>query len=198
MIRFLPLLLLGLCTSCIQLGGESQPIHYYLLEPIAETIDAGSSRPLYVELGPIEFPTYLDRPQIVSRDANDSIIIADFDRWAEPLPENLARTLQENLFKLLNNVRISSAPWAAAAERRFSVRLIINRLDGIIGQRTAVDIRWSLFDSISNREILRKHFIDRSAIGSSYQDLVTGLNRAVAKLCKDIAMALNEQAVKSK
>jgi uncharacterized lipoprotein YmbA len=192
MIRLLlPLLLL--CSSCIQLGGEPQPTRFYLLEAVAEFNEVSSAQKILLELGPIEFPTYLDRPQIVSRMPNNTIVIAEYDRWAEPLPDNLTRTLKENLNKRLAGAQISTAPWSNHADQGYAVRLTINRFDGIIGQQTEVDIRWSLYSPAGDQELLRKHFIGRIPIDNNYQGLVAGLNKVLSELSKEIATAVNRQ-----
>lgn len=193
MIRIFPLLILLLCSACIQLGGEPQPIRFYLLEPVAEIDAPGHAEQIQLEFSPIEFPSYLDRPQIVSRSQSNLIQIADLDRWAEPLPDNLSRTLQENLYKRLPAVQISSAPWNVNNGPAYQVKLIINRFDGILGQQTEVDIRWSLFATQNNKELRREHFRANLPIGDSYRNLVDGLNSALAKLSGEIATALVAQ-----
>ncbi len=193
MIRYLPLLFLLCCTSCIQLGGEPQTIRYYLLEPLASVESPLTTQQIQLDLGPIEFPTYLDRPQLVTRDNNNAIVIADHDRWAEPLPENLPRSLRENFYNLIGDVRINAVPWDNGADSSFAIRMIINSFDGILGQQTDVDIRWSLHSAIDDKEILRQHFIAQLPIGNSYQELVIGLNQALANLSTEIATALCNQ-----
>lgn len=188
--RFLLLFFLLLCSSCIQLGGEPQPTRFYLLEATAEPSADHSAQTIQLDLGPIEFPTYLDRPQIVTRDHSNAIAIADHDRWAEPLPENFTRTLQENLTKAINGGRINSAPWTATNSKNLSLKVTLNRFDGIIGQQTEVDIRWTLFGTDGSTELQRKHFIAKTPISDSYQALVEGLNKALAKLSSDIALAV--------
>jgi len=190
MIRFTSLIILLLCSSCIQLGGEPQPTRFYLLEAVTESSLAQQSKPIQLELSPIAFPSYLDRPQIVSRTAENAILIADHDRWAEPLPDNLTRTLQENLFQQLPAIRISSAPWAPRSGPTFVVKLMINRFDGVIGQQTDVDIRWSLISGDNNTELHREHYRAQLPVGDGYQNFISGLNSALAGLSQNIAIAL--------
>lgn len=192
MIRILPLFLL-LCSACIQLGGEHQPNRFYLLEPIAETNATINTEQIQLEISPIEFPSYLDRPQIVTRDQANTIQIANHDRWAEPLPDNFLRTLQENLFKQLPEVRIGSAPWRTNDSPSFLLKLSINRFDGIVGKQTEVDIRWTLSSTQTNTELLHEHYQAQLPTGDSYQAMIGGLNIALADLSKKIATALINQ-----
>ena len=193
MIRFLPLLILLFCSACIQLGGETKPTRFYLLEATTEGNAATVTEQIQLEFSPIEFPSYLDRPQIVARNKANAIIIADHDRWAEPLSDNLIRTLQENLYKQLPGISINSAPWSGNTGPSYQINLIINRFDGTVGQQTEVDIRWTLFSTSSNEELQRKHYLAKLPIGDNYQDLVDGLNTALSELSKEIATTLIAQ-----
>lgn len=190
MTRSISLLFVLFCSACIQLGSEPQPTRYYLLEPLSEIRAAANSQRLHLELVPIEFPSYLDRPQIVSRTATNGIHIAEHDRWAEPLADSLARTIQENLRNRLPNIRISSAPWNHQSDTSYLLRLTVNRFDGILGEQADVDIRWTLIAQKNNQELSRMHFNTQLAIDENYQGLVQGLNSALAQLSDQLADAL--------
>ena len=87
-------LLLGLeaCTST--------PSRFYVLSSLSasETIAAtAATQGPVIGVGPITLPKYLDRPQIVTRAGSNQLALAEFDRWAEPLQDNVARVLAENL-----------------------------------------------------------------------------------------------------
>lgn len=193
MMRYLCLFTLLLCSACIQLGNEPHPTRYYLLEPVANVRSAANDQPLQLELSPIIFPSYLDRPQIVTHNINNSIQIAEYDRWAEPLSENLTRTLQENLRNQLPNVRISSAPWNQSSAPVYLLQLTVNRFDGVLGQQTAVDIRWTLVNYKTNTEIARRHFRAQLPIDENHRGLVDGLNSTLAELSQEIASMLTTQ-----
>jgi len=194
MIRFFTLCLLSLlCSSCIQLGGEPEPTRYYLLAPLAETAVDINRPDLHVSLGPIEIPSYLDRPQIVTRTTDSEIVLANHDRWAEPLPENFIRTLQENLYQQLGNVSITTTPWSPNSKTSYRITLALNRFDGVIDQQTNVDIRWSLLDATQNKELQRGQFRAEIPINGSYPEFVNGLNIALAEFSEGIAAVLRKQ-----
>lgn len=193
MIRLFSLLFLLICSACIQLGSEPHPTRYYLLEPVADISTNASEQPLQLELSPIEFPSYLDRPQIVSRTADNGILVAEYDRWAEPLSDNLTRTLQENLRNQRPSLRISSAPWNNHNGPEYLLRITVNRFDGILGQQTDADIRWTLIDYKNGQELARRHFQRQVKIESDYQGLIDGLSRTLAELSREVTTILAEQ-----
>ena len=133
MIRFLAPFALLLSTACIQLGGEAQPTRYYLLAPLATTAVIENAAEVQLEMDALEFPSYLDRAQLVSRTPQGTIQIAEYDRWAEPLADNLSRTLQENLYQLAPGVQVNSALWNNGPPAKLLLRLRVNRFDGTLG-----------------------------------------------------------------
>jgi len=185
------MILLLTCTSCIQLGGDSQPQHYYLLTPLSEVSNTNEmSRDLI--FGQIDFPTYLDRPQLITRNLQNELVISNNDRWGEPLQDNLARVLKENLQRRINGLRISSYPWQPSNGNGLLLNLTVNQFDGLLGQQANVDIRWSLVDPDSEKVLTQEHFISHPSIGSSSADLVAGLSEATDQLSATISKELEK------
>lgn len=185
-------ILLLLCSACIQLGSETEPTRYYLLEPTAEIAAESNMQHLSIDLEPIILPSHLDRPQIVSRSADGAVSVASHDRWAEPLQENFSRTLQENLYRRLGNILISTGPWQNAPTASYRIKLDVNRFDAILERQTEVDIRWAIYRSSENRELLRGHFSAQIPINNSYQGMVQGLNAALARFSTELATVLEQ------
>ncbi len=192
--KFLPALtLLLICSACIQLGNTPQPARYYLLAPQESNEQRITAENLTLALGPIFFPPYLDRPQLVTRNNRNEIVVAEFDRWAEPLQDNLMRVLKENLSRNLQGISVSDYPWQPTNEQGFALQLILNQFDGVLGQHTVVDIRWSLQNPLNNQELDRGHFVSRLEIGNSHQELVTSLNKSLNQFSYQIAKAVAKQ-----
>ena len=183
--RYLLSMLLLLCTSCIQIGSDPQPMHYYLLEGMSEIPNIYSSNELNINLELINFPEYLDRLQIVTRNDKDGIDFSDSERWAEPLQDNLTRILRENLALMLPGADITVSPWENSSSGAVKVKLVVNKLLGKLGDRTQVDIRWTIGNDSDQTK--QGHFIDQQPIDNSYQDLVVGLNNGINNLSQELA-----------
>ena len=186
--RYLLSMLLLLCTSCIQIGSDPQPMHYYLLESMSETSNIYSSKGLDIHLELINFPEYLDRLQIVTRNKNNGIDFSDSERWAEPLQDNLIRIIRENLAQMLPDANITVSPWENSSSDATKVKLVVNKLLGKLDDQTQVDIRWTIGND--NDQVRQGHFIDRQPISNSYQDLVVGLNNGINNLSLELAKKL--------
>ena len=50
-----------------------------------------------IGVGPIEIPSYLDRPQIITRMRLHELMLNEHALWAEPLDKALARVIALNL-----------------------------------------------------------------------------------------------------
>ncbi len=188
----IPILLL-ICTACIRLGPEPQPSRYYLLAPQEEVLNTYPADSLKLALGPVSFPPYLDRPQLVTRNSRNEIVVAELDRWAEPLRDNLLRVLKENLARNLKGATISDYPWQPSDERGLNLQLSINQFDGVLGQKTSVDIRWTLFNANGTLVLDRGHFVSRLLIGATHEALVSGLNESINQLSHQLSQAVVEQ-----
>ena len=77
---------------------------------------------MFLGIGPIKFPGYLDRQEIVVRSAQNRLMFLSTDRWAEPLQENFSRVLSENLALLLDTDLIIIYPWSPANRPRYQRR----------------------------------------------------------------------------
>ncbi|MDH5298187.1 MAG: PqiC family protein, partial [Desulfobulbaceae bacterium] len=107
-----PLLLsVLLLAGCVP---RTDPVSYYQLSALeaerSGTATADSDK-LVIGIGPVGLPEYLDRPQIVTRLTPNRLHLAHNHRWAEPLGQNIARVLGENLSPLLGTDRILLPPW---------------------------------------------------------------------------------------
>ena len=107
--------------------GTSQPSHFYLLRALSPASVSGLSETkqpgLSLGLGPVSFPKYLDRPQIVTKASAHEVELAEFHKWAEPLSENTSHVLAENLAALLSTDRIVQYPWKRSEHPDYQLSL---------------------------------------------------------------------------
>ncbi len=122
-----PLLLLA--AGC----AGSKPSRFYMLSPVSGGPEgrapASECRDLAIGVGPVDFPEYLDRPQIVTRTGEDILKLAEHDRWAEPLDRNFTRVLAENLSVLLATDRVYIFPWSRSVQVTHRVSVHVSRFD---------------------------------------------------------------------
>src|SRR5262245_9638167 len=95
------LVVIGLSLAgCGNLFPPSQPNSskiYLLASPLKATDRQTRSTRIFLGVGPLRLPGYLERREIVTRVGQSQLDVSQKDRWAEPLDENLSHVLAQNL-----------------------------------------------------------------------------------------------------
>jgi uncharacterized protein len=194
----LPYLAGILCTCMItaSAGCARSPIaRFYTLSSLTDggPEDRGPSAGggVAVGLGPIDLPEYLDRPQIVTRVSPNEVEFAEFERWAEPLKDNLLRTIAGNLSLLLHTDRVALYPWRAATPVDCQVRIDVIRFDGQLGKSVVLETKWTVSGKAPARALRAGgSTLEEPVEGQSYEALVAAQSRALAGLSRLIAEAV--------
>lgn len=189
-------LLLGGCAS-------SPPSAFYTLTPMVADRDAAVSQTapivggrLAIGLGPVSFPRFLDRPQVVQREGANQLAIDEFHRWGGSLDDDFLRVWAENLARLLDTSRILVFPSELRLPLDFRViaEVIAFEVDSA-GQAT-LKTRWVVLDPnsgfspgqvLSMREDLYRVSLPAAA---SVADQVGALSRALSAFSRDVAEVL--------
>jgi uncharacterized lipoprotein YmbA len=183
------LLALGACVST--------PSHFYILNPLSpsEAIPAtAAAQGPVIAVGPVTVPKYLDRPQIVTRSGRDRLTLGEFDRWAEPLPDNIARVLGENLARLVPTDHILLQTWPRPADLDYQVRVEALQFDGGLGGESTLLALWSLLDEGERLLLTQRASLTVPVAGRDYEAMVQALNQMLEALSRDIAAAIQRLA----
>jgi uncharacterized lipoprotein YmbA len=189
--------LIILATVLLFMAGcaTSPPSRFYLLQSLSSSaLESGAQakdQGVAIGIGPINLPDYLDRPQIVTRNHGNELRLDEFNRWAEPMGQNLSRVLAENLGALLDTQHIALYPWPQATPIEYRIKVDVYRLDGSLGGRANLSARWTIYSGDLQKILMvRKSDIAESADAATYEALVSAESRAVAVLSREIATAL--------
>ena len=90
---------------------------------------------------------YLDRPQIVTRNSANHLLLAEFDQWGGNLEKNFTRVLGESFSAELSTDRVSLYPWTPSAPVDFQVTVRVTAFELDPAGDTRLDARWSIVDS---------------------------------------------------
>lgn len=152
-----------------------------------------ASGPLSVSVGPASVPGYLDRPQIVTRQSDNQLRIAQSDRWAESLQDGISRVVVENLSSLFADAKMSIYPWSASQSSDCRVVLNVRRLDGRLGGELLLKAHWQIDAKGSDRPAIRKNStITVPVSGETYEDFAAAASEALVKLSRQIAADLKQ------
>ena len=190
------LLLLTIVAASVA-GCSSAPSRFYTLNSTAT--EGGASAASYgVVVGPVSIPAVVDRPQFVVQVATNRVQLDEFNRWAAPLSDNIARVVTEDLAVLLGTPRVATAP-LANFEAAYRVTIDIQRFasfrsgakqnEGVLMEAVWVVRKASGGVARSGRTIARE-----PAQGADFDALAAAHSRALAKVSADIAAAIRAEA----
>jgi uncharacterized lipoprotein YmbA len=188
-------ILLGILLI-IYVGCASSPSsRFYLLSSLsgssAEDKPSSEDRCVSIGIGPIEIPDYLNQPQIVTRFTPNEIKLAEFERWAEPLKDNLTRVLAQNLSSLLCVKEITFFPWRRGIPLDYRVVMRVIRFDGTLGGDVFLEAWWTVFSGDGKTVLLsKKSSFSEPTAGGDYKALVAAQSRTLEALSRDIAQTI--------
>jgi uncharacterized lipoprotein YmbA len=176
--------LLGACSS-------TPPVAYYTLNTLPEMQQeipaAVMDDTLAIGVGPVEFPKFLDRPQIVTRKSQNQIEVSEFHRWAGSFPGDFSRVLAKNISILLPTDRVAVYPWGEQFSPTYRVKLDVEQFDGQLGERVVLDVTWMVTDQEgTNKLLVRKSLIEEPVSDKNYEALVEAKSNALNTLSRTI------------
>jgi uncharacterized lipoprotein YmbA len=184
-------------AGCGTLSPRPDPSRFFTLSSLPQVEQASlknSTKPekMFLGIGPMRFPSYLDRQEIVVRSAQNRFDVSENDRWAEPLQENFSRVLSENLALLLNTDLIIIYPWSPANRPRYYVEIDVLRLEPNSERNGQLFARWSVLDGADKKvAVVKESRVTRNAKERSTDGSVAALSEAVGDLSREIANAVS-------
>lgn len=180
-------------TGCA--GSES--VRYYVLSATPAGPSGAAVRDIPVGVGPVEFPEYLDRPQIMTRTSQNELSMADFDRWAESLKDNTIRVLAENLATLLPSQRVVTYPWKRATPVDYQVTVQVSRFDRLEQGESVLAVRWRVLDGGGGELLSRTSTYRETPSGPDYPATVAAMNRNLEAFSRDVALRIGSLSIGS-
>jgi len=181
------LLLVFFLAAC----SSTPPVAYYTLNTLPEMQQeipaAVMDDTLAIGVGPVEFPKFLDRPQIVTRKSQNQIEVSEFHRWAGSFPGDFSRVLAKNISILLPSDRVAVYPWGEQFSPTYRVKLDVEQFDGQLGERVVLDVTWMVTDQEgTNKLLVRKSLIEEPVSDKNYEALVEAKSNALNTLSRTI------------
>ena len=193
------LLLAALLLAPLALAGcgTDKPTRLYKLSPVAENAEGTSPRGVAIGVGPITLPKYLDRPQIVTRVAANSLDQANLDQWGGDLNDNITRVVATNLSNLLATDRISFYPWKDGAPLDYQVTMDISRFEQDKDGNAVLNVFWSIINPKDGTVLLMRRSSYSQSAGepaSSQSDNPRPFDAQAAAMSRDLALLSNDIA----
>jgi uncharacterized protein len=181
-----------LCVGSAALGcGRTATAQFYMLTPTV-TAASATSPSLGIVVGPVTVPGSVDRPQFVVQTSPNTVTLDEFNRWASPLADNIARVVASDLAVLLGTSHVAVAP-ATGFTADYRVVVDVQRFESTPGSSVLVEALWAVRktggQSRSGRTVATE-----TVSGPTFDALAAAHSRALATLANDIAAAIRAEA----
>jgi uncharacterized lipoprotein YmbA len=181
--------------GCASLSPKPDPSRFFTLTPIPQAVQtpatSDSVGQISLGIGPVKFPGYLDREELVSRVSQNRLAIAENDRWAESLADNFSRVLAQNLAALLGTDRVILYPWPGNRRPAFQVEIEVLRFESDASGNAQLFARWTVRDTGDRKlSVVRESRSARPLKGTSTEASVAALSEALGELSQEIAQTV--------
>lgn len=171
-----------------------RPDRFYMLQPmVAPGPGQESTARLVIAVGPVRFPDYLSRPQIVTSTGPNQFRFSEFERWIDRLKDNFTRVLAENLSNLLATDRVVQFPYPRAIVPDYQILVEVTQFHVTSEGKSLLQTNWHLVQD-EKTILLKKSNIALPADTQSYATMVSAQSEALAALSREIASALQAVA----
>lgn len=174
----------GLAAGC-----ASSPVtRFYTLSAAAAPVATSSQ--LSVVVGPVSVPAVVDRPQIVVSTGPNQVRLDEFNQWASPLQNNIARVVAENLVAMLGTPRVIlfSQPLGVGSDYRAAIE--VQRFESAPGEAATLDAVWTVSRIKDGKSQTGRTTVREVASDRGYDALAAAHSRGLARLSRDIADAV--------
>jgi len=184
-------------AGCGTFSPRPDPSRFFTLSSLpqmaqASPKDSTGPEKMFLGIGPIKFPGYLDRQEIVVRSGQNRLEVSETDLWGEPLQDNFSRVLSENLALLMNTDLIIVYPWSPANRPRYHVEIEVLRFEANSEHNGQLFARWSVLDAADKKvAVVKESRVIRNAQEKSTAGSVAALSEAVGDLSREIANAVS-------
>ena len=185
-------LFLTTLVAAMAAGCASAPSRYYNLTSTA-TADGTPAASYAVVVNPVSVPAVVDRPEFTVQIAPNRVAVDEFNRWAEPLNDNIASVVAGDLAVLLGTPQVATVR-LANFDPAYRVTIAIQRFESVPGKSVLVEALWVVHQSAGDTAQSGHTVASEPVSGNGFDALAAAHSRALAKVSGDIAAAIRAEA----
>ena len=175
-------------VASVLAGCASPPARFYTLNATATT--ATTPLKVSVAVGPVSVPAAVDRPQIVVREGANELALDEFNRWAAPLQDSIARVVADNLVALLDTPRVTLFGQSLNLDVDYRVQIEIRNFDSAPGKYVGLDAVWSVRKMKTGKVDTGRTSLHTTVSDPGYDAVAAAHSRTLAHMSDDIAKAI--------
>ena len=173
--------------------------HFYTLVAPASAVVSPAGSPstaaFQFEILPVSVPAQVDQPPLVVRQGDQGVAVLQGERWIAPLGEEVRGALSADLARDFNAQDVSGLP--AGSKPLVRIKLDLRRFDSMPGSYALIDAAWSVRPLKGGDPLACTSRISEP-VGSGFDALVQGHQRAIARLAGQIGAAAGALAAGNK
>jgi len=179
-------------VAVLAAGCASAPSRFYTLNSTAKS-DGAPAVNYSIVVGPVTVPAEVNRPQFTVQVAPNQVAVDEFNRWAAPLNENIARVVAEDLTTLLAASQVSTLP-LANFEPTYRVSIEIQQFESVPGKYATVEAVWVVRKTADKNSLSGHTLATEPVSGDAFDALAAAHSRALTKVSADIAAVIRTEA----
>ena len=179
-----------IAVGCLGGGPTTQ---FYTLGAIesGQILAVARQPELGLAVGPIEFPRYLDRPEIVTRDGAHGLALSNANRWAGSLRTDILRVVADDLGTLLGTPQVVAFPNEPTFRLDYRVLLDVREFEGVLGESVTLRAHWTVVSATDGKALAVEEVdLVEPTASASFEDLVAAQRGALATMNRAIASLL--------
>jgi uncharacterized protein len=179
-------------VAAVACACSTKPARFYTLDSTAISAGAPAVH-LAVAVGPVTVPASVDQPEFVVQVASNRVELDEFNRWAAPLTDSIARAVAGDLAVLLGTPDVATSPMANFIPA-YAVTISVQRFESTRNQGVLLDAVWAVHQTTGGELRSGRTVAQQAVQGDSYDALAAAHSRALARMSGDIATAIRAEA----
>lgn len=197
-----------LTSIVVLLVGCSSPkptFYSFNAAPIPQATSASKSTRIMV--GPVTLPAMVDRPQLVLQNANNTVQVYEYHRWANTLKGDVGDVIASNVAQALAISNVWNFAQSTQANFDYQIFVDVQNIDTKLGGRVEVDVLWTIKSApitksssqvkavsggsgASAKPLMGRSLVQEPVTGSGFEAVVAAQSRAFAKVGQEIARSI--------
>lgn len=199
---------LALLISTLAILGCSSPQpNFYTLGAFPIPPEALTAKKTRIMVGPVNLPGAVDRPQLVAQNADNTVQVYEYHRWANTLKGDVGDVIASNVAQVLAISNVWSFSQSTQANFDYQVLVDVQIIDTKLGDRVVVDVLWTIKPATTTKPsskantssassgalvkpIMGRSLVQEQVTGSGFEAVVAAQSRAFSKVGQEIARSI--------
>ena len=170
-----------------------------VLSTTATSASAATAALPGIVVSAVTVPELIDRPQIVTRDAANRVVVSEQNLWAESVRSGIARTLATRLSRALavagKPAQVAAYPQTSIANPALRITVDVIRFDAVPNGEAVIDAVWSIRRTADGTVRTGRTVASSPIAGTNYDAIVRAWNEALVIVDRDIATMVEQVGV---